>query len=347
MNKILYVPVLKWKKGEQEALKNLFPEQKSKIIPLIEIIEDEEPKTILDSLKNCYQNPIFIDTIQVEENDRAFLLTMLNISRQTNQQLYPIFYFNNLNLETISQLLSLTNRIAIKIPVPEDIEGPTYEELFNTIKMFKENYTNTIIDLILDAGIITEKKDANILLSVIKDILNHHLLNKTSYNSIIISSTSLPENLSSILEAGDIKYFPRYDIKLFLNLIRDKNFISIVDRFVYSDYGVTKFTETDIDFSRLKYPILPKVRYTTYDEYIVLKGRRDHTLGKNIKDYADLALEILNSNYYFGENFSFGDSEIKERATGKKGPGNHTQWVTISANHHIAVVVSQLSNFSI
>ncbi|MEQ6360580.1 hypothetical protein V7D15_13035 [Thermoanaerobacter thermohydrosulfuricus] len=346
MSKILYVPILKWKKGEQEALKNLFSEQKNKIIPLIEIIE-EEPKVILDSLRNCYENPIFIDTIQVEENDRSFLSTILNTSKQTNQQLYPVLYFNDLNLDTLPQLLSLTNRIAIKIPVPEDIEGPTYSELFNTIKTIKSNYTSTIVDIILDVGIITEKNIANILLTAIKEVLNHYLLKETFYNSIIISSTSLPEDLSSLLQAGDKKHFPRYDIKLFYNLIRDRNFTSIADKFIYSDYGVTKFTDSDIDFSRLKYSILPKVRYTTYDEYIVLKGKRDHTLGKNIKDYADLASEILNSNYYFGENFSFGDSEIKERATGKKGPGNHTQWVTISANHHIAVVVSQLSNFSI
>jgi hypothetical protein len=58
-----------------------------------------------------------------------------------------------------------------------------------------------------------------------------------------------------------------------------------------------------------------------------------------------MAKEVFNADYYFGDEFSFGDLDIKERAfnLNKKGPGSSTNWVTIEANHHIAVVVEQLS----
>lgn len=38
-------------------------------MPLIEIIDYEEPKNILNSLENCYPNPLFIDTIIAAETE--------------------------------------------------------------------------------------------------------------------------------------------------------------------------------------------------------------------------------------------------------------------------------------
>ncbi|TYP56813.1 beta family protein [Thermosediminibacter litoriperuensis] len=342
-NKKCYVPVLKWKKGEQEALKNLTSDQKTKIIPLIEITDYQDPISILKSLHSCYANPIFIDTIIAAEDDRDFLLSIVRESKENNQQVFPVFYFDDFP-EVIKPFIEYVEHIGIRVPIPEDIEGPSYEELFKTIKEFKDN-NNILIDIILDLNVITDRKEANRQLSEVKNVIQNFLLNRSFYNSIIISSTSLPESISSV-PAGGQASFLRYDIMLFKRIYEFPMFDGIKNKLIYSDYGVTKFTDTEIDFSRIKY-ILPKIKYTTYNEYLVLKGQKDNRTKETIKGYVDLSKEILSSKYYFGENFSFGDLEIKERAYGLngKGPGSNTNWVTIAANHHIAVVVEQLSKF--
>jgi hypothetical protein len=337
-----YVPILKWKKGEQEALKNLTNDRQSKITPLIEIIDYQRPDVFLECLKVCYPFPVFIDTIIAAEDDRDFLLSILQESHTHDQQIYPIFYFDD--LQEAELFAKAGTHIGIRIPLPEDIDGPSYADLFDAIKKLKLGYKEMLIDLILDANIISEKIDANRQFREVKDVIKCFLLDEIFYNSVIISSTSFPESISSV-PAGGLASFSRYDFKIFERVHEDPLFSKIKDYLIYSDYGVTKFTDTEIDFSIVRY-ILPKVKYTTCDKYLVLKGQKDRNTRKTIVGYKELSNKVIDLEDYYGENFSHGDLEIKERALGlnKKGPGNNTNWVTIAANHHIAVVLEQLSS---
>ncbi|MMZ66203.1 hypothetical protein D1872_286780 [compost metagenome] len=74
------------------------------------------------------------------------------------------------------------------------------------------------------------------------------------------------------------------------------------------------------------------------------KGQKDTKTKKFIRSSKDIANYIFSSPNFYGQTFSFGDADIKERALGNKGPGNSKDWVTIAANHHIVVVLSELSN---
>lgn len=338
------MPIIKWKKGEQEALKNLTDEQKSKIVPLIEITDYENPSIILECLNICFPYPVFIDTIIAAEDDRDFLFSIIQEIRKTKQRVCPVLYFDD--IQKFSQsLIEVTKHIGIRIPIPEDIDSPNYDIIFKTIKKFKQNNKKMLIDIILDVNVITENIDANRQLRETKDVIKRFLLHASFYNAIIISSTSFPESISSVPAGGQTSY-SRYDFKLFKNIYEDSLFQKIKNALIYSDYGVTKFTDTEIDFSKIRY-ILPKVKYTTFDKYLVLKGQKDKETRETVIGYIELANIILSSDDYCGEDFSFGDLEIKERALGlnKKGPGNNGNWVTIAANHHIAVVVEQLSKF--
>lgn len=343
MNNILYVPILKWKRGERDALKNLFDKHKQKITPLIEIVDYENPEVILTQIRECFNYPLYIDTSIAAEDDREFLLAIIKELNNDKVFATPIFYFDDL-YNTINKFIPFVDRIGIRIPIPEDIDGLSYSETYKAIKDFKKRNSNVLIDVILDLNIIDEKISANRQLREVKNVIELFFLNESFYNLIIIASTSFPENISSI-PAGSHAEYSRYDIKLFKNVYQYPVLSSLREKITYSDYGVTKFTDSEIDFSRLRYGILPKLKYTTYDKYIVLKGEKDQATRETIKSYIDLSKEVLNSSYYLGEHFSYGDLEIRERALGlnNKGPGSNANWVTIGTNHHITVVVEQLS----
>ncbi|MHB9937882.1 hypothetical protein CF098_07615 [Clostridium sporogenes] len=340
MIKTTYVPILKWKKGEQEALKNIPNKYKETLTPLIEITDYIEPNKISNTLEKCFNNPVYVDTIIASEDDRSYLLSILSHFHIINKTIYPILYVDDLN-SINTNLSDITNKIAVRISIPEDIDGPDYSETFKIIKDFHKN-SNVTIDLILDLGFILEKREANRQYSEVKMIINNYLINESFYNSLIISSTSFPEDLSSV-NAGDCVSFNRYEMKLFTKLV--SLFPDLKDKLVFSDFGVTKFTDTDMDFSKMRYGILPKIKYTTKDKYYVLKGKRNHVTRELSIGYIELSNTILSSDIYFGENFSFGDSEIYEigNQINKKRTGNNQNWVTISANHHIAVSAEQLS----
>ena len=198
------------------------------------------------------------------------------------------------------------------------------------------------LDVMPDLSVIANKREAQLLYSALEVLINQHLATNPIFDRIILAMTCFPENLSSI-STGESKFFERYELKLFQKVLREVN-NDIKSKLIFSDYGVTKFTDTELDFSKMRYGPLPKIRYTTPDHYWVLKGAKNRITDEWIRSRQDMAIEILESEYYYGENFSFGDLEIKERALGKKGPGNNTNWVTIDANHHITVVIQQLSN---
>jgi len=183
-----------------------------------------------------------------------------------------------------------------------------------------------------------------LLYAELKNVLNTYIKDAEIFQKSIIAVTSFPENLSQ-LSAGESVLFDRLDIVIFKKIMQHRGLESIKNHLYFSDYGVSKFTETEIDFSKLRYGIMPKAKYTTSEKYWVLKGAKNHLTKKWIKDHKAIALEILNSPYYYREDFSFGDLEIMERANSLngKGPGNNTNWVTIDTNHHIAVVIEELS----
>jgi hypothetical protein len=129
------------------------------------------------------------------------------------------------------------------------------------------------IDIMLDLGVITSDRDIARGYSDLRTIINGCLIDSETFSRIIIAISTFPEDLSNI-PAGQNVQLARLDIKLFERVLND--FVTIKNHLAFSDYGVTKFTETDIDFSKLKLGILPKAKYTTSDFYWVLKGKKHH-----------------------------------------------------------------------
>ena len=114
----------------------------------------------------------------------------------------------------------------------------------------------------------------------------------------------------------------------------------------FSDYGVTKFTDSEIDFSKVGGRILPKVKYTTKESYLVYKGKRDWDKGDWIVSARDMAKTVVASKNFYGKDFSYGDNEIYNISASSTRLGSNQDWVAYCANHHIAVVVDELSNLA-
>lgn len=335
-----YVPILKWKSGEQIALAHLRPEHKTVIIPFLELVNPQTPAEILKQLEGCYDFPVYIDTSMIDQEDEQHLTTLMQEAKNAEKEIYPVVYYEDFT-ELADQLSNLTNRMLLRVSVPEEIDGPDYSTIFSKVVNWKQG-KQVFLDVMLDLYVLADERKAKVLYSELKSVINKHLATNPVFDRVIIAMTCFPENLSS-LPSGESKFFKRYEIKIFQKLLHEVSNDHIKSRLLFSDYGVTKFTDTDIDFSQMRYGPLPKIRYTTPEHYWVLKGAKNRVTDTWIRSRQDMASEILNSKYYYGENFSFGDLEIKERALEKKGPGNNTNWVAIDANHHITVVIEELS----
>lgn len=335
-----YVPVLKWKSGEKNALENLSTKHKAFVCPFLEIVEYEDPSTIVQHLLQRFEGiPFYVDTNYVEE-DVALLTSILKAADGLPTEIYPTLYYENFP-EVADELSQLTDRILVRVPVPEDIDGQNYATIFKAISDWQQG-KDTHVDVMLDLFFIENKARANVILTELKSVLTNHVLKNEFLSNIIIASTCFPDNLAA-LASGENMLIDRYEMKIYDKIVENPDYSSLTNRLIYSDYGVTRFTDTELDFSRMRYGPLPKARYTLPDKYWILKGKRDSKTRQVIRNHATIAREIMESPDYYGETFSFGDKEIKERALGIKGPGNNTNWVAIAANHHLTVVAEELS----
>lgn len=347
MDNIKYYPILKWKAGEKRALQALTPET-SHISPIIEIVDYQDINNILKSfldLKNIKR--FYIDTSYIEEEECNYKKEIIKQASSIYVNLFPIFTYDEFFTHAES-FLNFCSDFLVKIPVPQDFDREDYDTIFERLKVW-EGKNNASLSILLDAGLIVDKVNANRQFSELKSILSNNL-NHNKFEKIIVCLTSFPEDISKI-QAGGVEYYYRYDIRIFEKLLESID-DDLKTRLCFSDYGVTKYTETELDFSKLRHSPLPKVRYTTNENYWVLKGKRDSITKKMEINYQIMAQTIVNSNNFYGKDYSFGDLEIFERAQGHKinnpeekvGPGNNTNWVTIAANHHITVVTKELSN---
>ncbi|KHL95377.1 hypothetical protein QW71_13015 [Paenibacillus sp. IHB B 3415] len=343
MSEIQYVPILKWKKGERLALENLTKSHKQEISPLLELVNDDEETKIIDTFVAHLQHyPLYIDTRYLENEDNDLLFSLINTDISAEHNIYPVLYPDDFP-EYANKFVGITDKVLVRIPVPEDIDSEGYDAIFSEISEWEE--VNSIdIDLLLDLGLITEKATASLQYQEVKQLFRAYITKYNIFKSIIIASNSFPEKMDN-LSAGEDLFVNRYEMKIFKKIANNQEFESLQEKLIYSDYGVTKYTDTELDFSRLKYGPLPKARYTLENKYWILKGSKNRKTNQWTRGAKSLAEDIYNSEHYYGEHFSFGDLEIKERALNQnnKGPGNSTNWVTIAANHHIAVVLGQLS----
>ncbi|WP_313563186.1 beta family protein [Ruminiclostridium cellobioparum] len=328
-----YVPVLKWKSGEKESINRLYPDHKNRIIPLIELVDSINASTLSMELDSIFTGPILIDNL-VDSNYQFFKDLFSN---DNTKHLIPVFYIDDL-FDNPSIVNSFAE-VAIRLPVPEPIDSLSYATFFS--KLF--TVTSIKITIILDLIFINNIQTATLKYTALQALMSQLLKYDDNINNIVISSTSFPEDLTALEAGSDVKY-KRYEFMLF-NKVKELNEIEILkNKLIYSDYGINKFTDTNIDFSKLQYGVLPKIKYTTDEFYYIQKAEKDRLKNVYTVSVYDMAKKIVDSDFFYGKDFSFGDSEIFDRSEGKKGPGGNTNWVTYTTTHHIAVVLNQLSN---
>lgn len=346
---IVYAPIIKWKAGERIALQELEPERKSKIAPVVELIDYDEPTSLLEDLGSLGGPLSYVDTSYVDNGDRDLIARLCEQARRSGvTDVIPVFYHEDLASGDRRVFLENSERFLVRVPVPVSLGGSEFEDTAELLQLCCREHDRRA-DLLLDMGVLADRRIAGRMLAELKQALT--CLAHVAGDKIYIAVSCFPESLGD-LAAGDSIFHERFELDVYHFALRFLEGIGCTElrrRIAFSDYGVAKFTDTDIDFSLLRYGVLPKTRYTTRTHYWIQKGKKDRLRDEWIRSYRHLAKSIFESEHFFGEDFSYGDSLIhkKARKIDGEGPGNHMNWITIGTNHHIAVVMEQLAKLDV
>jgi hypothetical protein len=351
-----YVPCLRWKRGEYQALSRLTLKAKWNITPLIEVAEigwdfetEEEAKTIDEHLalfaKRLHDNWTdkwaFIDLKQISasermqdgrhplkfvfddmENKKAFGIPVTGINRDQAYQAAVI--------EIISKE---ENGVCLRISIQDLMKPQFNNDLTSLLKELKLKPEDT--DLILDL----EAPNFELLEGFTKMVqaVSGKLPYINEWRTYTICGTSFPETMGE-LDLG-VKILKRYEwlfYKEFLKALGPKD-----RKPTFGDYAISHPKVAKIDM-RMAKPA-GTLRYAINDAWYIAKG-------PNVRDYKYAqyfghSAKLVSSEYFMGEIFSEGDRHIGKCAKKLvKTPGNLTTWRWVGTNHHIEKVVSDFSN---
>ena len=349
MRSKFYLPILKSKTGEFNALSKLEEKVKNFVVPLLEVTPMEwdhstkaKPRTMEEHLnifckkvlKSWPRNDTFIDTNLINDKD-------VN-GKSCTEYIYDILHANNvkpipvINMSSSSQhitaigiidLMYSLSDIGFRVSI-ENITSPTFEEDISTI-MNTIGYSPANSHLILDLK-DSDFSNFNDFSEGIVDVLEG-FPNFQNWKSFTICGGSFP---STGKIKGPVELVPRNEWNLYkkiMQILSQKTFNRLIN---YGDYSMV--SPKYIEFDPTKMSTSANIRYTHNDIWVVVKGK---ALKKAIdwQQYFTQAKNIVESKYYMGENYSFGDLHLK-----KCSKRNPNIWNTVGNNHHFTKVVMDL-----
>ncbi|AYO03622.1 beta family protein [Vibrio parahaemolyticus] len=347
-----YLPILKWRQGEYQALLRLDSSIKRNLYPLFVIppveydFEEEKPKKTaeehVEKLAKRYKekwgklpslididNTLHLDNVSDGRTIPEFIFDEIasvtkNFSPVTRLD-YDHSYVNAVKKCVSSYATGLGIRVAL-----DQLANPSNITKIQTLMSFIgciPEHTDLIVDF--QKGSTYEPNEDVIL--IVSSLLNS-IPQIKEYRSIYIAGTSL--DLNTVKKPGAIQ--DRNDWIFYQAL-----YASLGK--AYTNLGFGDYTIETPEFSsfdmRLMNPAA-KLVYSYEDKWVIYKGSafRDDT-----SQMKGLCKKLVTSknNYFYGAKYSKGDTKIYECSQGVGSYGNLGTWKEVAVSHHLTLVVYQ------
>ena len=347
-----YIPILKWKQGEYQALNNLSDDIKRHIMPLIEITpigydheNKKDSKTIDDHIstigsrlkKKWGSYPCFVDFTQLQlqkiQKGEDYINKIFTLYRSENCTVIPVVEldFSNLILDKIKEVIKIDKQgVCLRIKSKYIGDNNLNTKIDNFISNM--GIAKAEIDLLIDFEVLPENAGyLNFAISSIKNINQINL-----WRSFIVAGSSFPKDTSK-----SSKNIQRIEWSLYKKCY--ENFVDAFRLPSFSDYGINRPEHLDLDMRVIK--PFAKMRYTLDDKwYINVGGAVRGPKSRGFGQFQNLCQELVEENFYRGKEYSAGDKYINDCAKGVEGTGNLSTWVCVSTNQHLVKIVNDLSS---
>lgn len=357
-----YVPILKWKRAEQNALGTLSDTQKRDITPLIQFVmpkpkSSDGPKQQFDFVvgkfrekmpqlsgqisKSWGSSPIFIDFSLLYTTPLKIecVRTVTASGHDIGIHVIPVTHLSDdpeFKAAIRSSAQKHSSGICLRL-IPHDLAD--FNRLNEEVRKFLNwsGLTEADIDLLVDTKEIKEDGSYASYVNA-----SRKLYNLSRWRTFIFASGAFPEDLLHY-KIDEENLIPRLDWKNWRDQIgRTKE----TRKPTFADYTIQHpiYKES----SQFFHPTT-SIRYTLDDSWLIMKGRKQ----KFELYLANAKLLVDDRDRFFGDGFSFGDKYIAEKAKHYaayiknpkiKGTGSTESWLTAGINHHLVLTAHQVAN---
>jgi hypothetical protein len=367
-----YVPILKGKQGELNALQNTEPKLRKKFTPLIEIPPippawpegkskpipgktiDEHVKAVSKAFAKALKGlpPFFLDGFYIEledelENGSSPVDALFEALRSSKIPFIPVIGLDRVEdyADSVKSAIKIDKLGCCLRLVEADLQS--LADLSNQIDGLLQvlSVPRDEVDLLLDFGSKVPQKSA---LPFQIDALP----SLEEWRTLTVASSSFPANMMSV-KANSVEELEREEWLAWLFVRTKKKSVRRLPSF--GDYTINHPVLTEINPKLML--MSPNIRYTDSVNYVVAKGQAQPRKKKKPTpeetatraklapgvQYPKLASIIKAHSAWQSPKFSWGDDFI-DRCSHKECVGNATDWRAVGACHHIALVVKQLAN---
>jgi hypothetical protein len=341
---MVYVPIIKSKRGEFTAVRLLHEDIKEQIRPFVDVLPPNrfasKPKTlaqqltwVTDQIAAAWRGALWIDTFDVGpaivQGKEIAIEFVCRALRAKDFSPIPVTGFQRepAHDHAVARLLSeVATGVCLRLE-EEDLLLPAKLPalLDSKLKLLRVEPSST--DILVDLRFLGSGSAAarvQVLVHAFQSIQN-----LGTWRSVILTGSSMPNSLESVCERGSHGYLERRESEIWLAM---RN--STLKRLpIFGDYTTVPPQYSEMDTRTIAKHLGPNVKYTLDGRWYVSRGRSFQKNGS--VQYFSIASDIVSLPEFRGPTASHGDRFIADRASGGATCGNPEQWVTASVNSHI------------
>ncbi|WP_418117036.1 beta family protein [Variovorax sp. 350MFTsu5.1] len=352
-----YVPVLKWRMGEYQALMRLGELVKDWVTPLFEIptegwnFETEAPLRSLDDhlagfgeklfskwgTRTCFIDSPYLDGASVLSTGVHHMQHIFLQAKQAGCSAIPVIGLQRhpAYLGAVQFIVGSTQN-GVCVRLERDDFGPglqsTLQSLIQALAI-PVRYVDLVVDL--EASI---SEVLPIQVSTWSTCLSQ--VSVTPWRTLTLVGTSFPRALGADQYRPHGRT-PRSEWLAYKELVRQ--LAASARKPTFGDYATSSPNTGELD-PRMVDPNA-KIKYTLSDEWIVHVGKQVKRFGRG--QYQAMCQGIINANppYFTGPGYSWGDAYIHGCALGSEGTGGPSTWPSVATNHHVTKAVRDVASF--
>jgi hypothetical protein len=327
-----YVPILKTKGAEVQALAHADP---SDLVPILEVLDFVKGAGLVSKGWPHSGHVAWIHPFDVGEGtEDAFYdavdALFLDIRGVVSAVPVVVVAEEPAYLTRIRAIIE-TDRLGavLRVDVEEMIDdaADTAADIESTLDAL--GLAPSQADLVLDGGLlegtaVVQARLARLALDSVPRL--------AQWRSIVVSFSGFPATVGDVVPSNSVRAIPRIDAEAFTTLAPHS-----AREVTYSDYAVGTPSHLSVPFA----PV-PNIKYASGDSWHIHRGgsRKNPS-----PQYRKLAADVVSAAYYTNE--TSGDQAIADVASGASGPGNATTHLAAAVSRHLHVVSTRLATLGV
>ncbi len=342
-----YVPVLKVKRGEKRALREIHTRLAPRIMPLLEVVELTGGKTLDKHLDTAFKDL----AVSVEPYSRCLLdcselqpgwpeasEAVFLRAKWQNMVFTPVTGISRNNEDVVAAMKYREHGLALRLTRDEFENG----DLPARLQSFMDEFTLTPeeIDLIMDLGPVDSfvvPGVAALAAAFLNGVTDH-----TGWRTFTISACAFPRSMGRV-GRNSHDFVQRADWVAWRDrLYHQRHTLPLLPMF--SDYAIQHPSGVE-GFDPETMQVSASIRYTWSDCWLLIKGESTRVRPTSIQ-FPELATSLVYGHlrqYFYQASHCNGCASIKRCADGQPGHGSAEAWRRYGTIHHITRVLEDLA----